>query len=84
MDNIAHNKLIYSSRTSQNEFIKKAIENLKVDDEMMVLNALCELRSDLSLASDSVADDVNCQNLIKELIGLFDKYNSLPDISCNY
>jgi hypothetical protein len=81
MDNtLTSNKFIYS-RGKQNEFIKRALESLKSDDEIIVLNALCELTSDLSLASDSVADDVNCQVLIKELILLFDKFYTLPDIS---
>lgn len=74
------NKFIYS-RGKPNEFIKRALESLKSEDEMFVLNALCELSSELSMANDSVADDINCQALIRELICLFDKFYSLPDIS---
>ena len=48
---------------------------------MVVLNALYDLCTELSLANDSVADDSNCQNVIKELIELLDKFYTLPEIS---
>ena len=69
------------ARGKQSEFIKRALDGIKSDDEMQVLNSLCDLSSELSMASDAVADDSNCQVLIKELIGLFDKFYGLPDIS---
>jgi len=73
-------KSLYS-RGKQNEFIKKAIEMIKNEDEMIVLNSLQILSSELSMANDAVAEDVNCQILIKEIISLFDKFFGLPDIS---
>ena len=69
------------AKGKQTEFIKRALESLKSEDEMSVLNSLCELSSELSMANDAVADDPNCQVLIKELINLFDKFYGLPDIS---
>jgi hypothetical protein len=66
-------------RKANTEFIKRALEQLKCDDDMIVLNCLCDLSSELSMANDNVADDANCQTLIKELIVLFDKF-ILPDI----
>ncbi len=65
---------------STNEFIKTALENFKIDDEMMILNTLTELCSQLSMANDNLADDANCSTLIKELIILLDKYYMLPDV----
>jgi hypothetical protein len=66
---------------SNNEFIKKALQVIKQDDEMLVLACLSELSSQLSMANDNLADDVNCQTLIRELVLLFDKFCMLPDIS---
>jgi hypothetical protein len=75
-------KSIYSrGYSSSNLFLKKALETIKSEDEMTVLNCLCELSSELSMANDNLAEDVNCQTLIKELIILFDKFYMLPDIS---
>jgi hypothetical protein len=65
---------------SGNDFIRRALETLKSDDEMIILNCLCDLSSELSMANDNVAEDVNCQVLIRELIILFDKFYMLPDI----
>ena len=65
---------------SSNEFIKKALNNLRLEDETLVYNTLCELCSELSMANDNLADDVNCQTLIKELIILLDKFYMLPDV----
>jgi hypothetical protein len=67
--------------TASSEFIKRALEGLKIEDEMVVLSVLSELSSELSMASDTVGDDVNIHYLVKELITLFDKYYMLPDIS---
>ncbi len=66
------------------EFIKRALDGLKIEDEMVVLSVLSELSSELSMASDIVGDDMNIHYLLKELIMLFDKYFMLPDISSNY
>jgi hypothetical protein len=65
------------------EFIKRALEGLKIEDEMVVLSVLSELSSDLSMANDTVGDDMNIHYLIKELVVLFDKYYMLPEISSN-
>jgi hypothetical protein len=65
------------------EFIKRALDGLKIEDEMVVLSVLSELSSDLSMANDTVGDDMNIHYLIKELIVLFDKYYMLPDILSN-
>lgn len=62
-------------------FIKQALESFKSTDEMVILSALTELCSQLSMANDSVGEDANCSELIKQLIILFDKYPMLPDIS---
>lgn len=62
-------------------FIKQALESFKSNDEMVILSALTELCSQLSMANDSVGEDANCSELIKQLIILFDKYPMLPDIS---
>jgi hypothetical protein len=76
------NKTFFSrgSSSSGNDFIRRALETLKSDDEMIILNCLCDLSSELSMANDNVAEDVNCQILIRELIILFDKFYMLPDI----
>lgn len=71
-------------RKGNTEFIKRALEQLKNEDEMIVLNCLCDLSSELSMANDNVAEDSNCQLLIKELITLFDKFYMLPDIGSIY
>jgi hypothetical protein len=70
-----------SFKTGGTEFIKAALEGIKSDDDMAVLSVLAELSSQLSMASDTVGDDVNMQMLIKEMIGLFDKFDMIPDIS---
>jgi len=83
LENNLYNEFGYHYKTkgtSSNEFIKRALENLKIDDEMMVLNTLSELCSELSMANDNLADDSNCALLIKELIVLLDKYYMLPDV----
>lgn len=83
LENNMYNEFGYhykTKATSSNEYIKRALENLKIDDEMMVLNTLTELCSELSMASDNLADDANCASLIKELIVLLDKYFMLPDV----
>jgi hypothetical protein len=76
-------KAYYGKKSSSNEYIKRALEGLKNEDEMIVLNCLCELSSELSMANDNLAEDSNCQALIKELIVLFDKFYMLPDIGSN-
>jgi hypothetical protein len=78
--NFYTSKISYGSR-KQIDFIKKAIENLKCEDEIFILNTLCDLSSELSMANDSVAEDPNCHNLIKALIVLLDKFPGLPDIT---
>lgn len=69
---------------ASSDFIKRALEGLKIDDEMVVLSVLSELSSELSMASDTVGDDANIHYLLKELIVLFDKYYLLPDISSKF
>jgi hypothetical protein len=76
-------KAYYGKRGSSNEYINRALDGLKSEDEMIVLNCLCELSSELSMANDNLAEDTNCQALIKELIILFDKFYMLPDIGSN-
>lgn len=83
LENNLYNEFGYHYKTkgfSSNEFIKRALENLKIEDEMLVLNTLTELCSELSMANDNLADDANCSTLIKELIVLLDKYFMLPDV----
>lgn len=83
LDNNLYNEYSYMLKqksVSTNEFIKKSLETLKIDDEMIVLNTLTELCSELSMANDNLAEDPNCHNLIKELIVLLDKFYMLPDV----
>ena len=49
---------------------------------MEVLLNLQELSRELLIANDQIAEDITCQDLIKQLINLLDKFN-LPDISMN-
>lgn len=83
-NNVTTTKNIYSRIKPGTEFVRRALDNLKTDDDMMVLNALCDLSTELSMANDNLSDDVNCQNLIKELIILFDRFYMLPEISSKY
>lgn len=83
LDNNVYNEYSYMLKQkahSTNEFIKRALESLKIEDEMVVLNTLTELCSELSMANDNLAEDPSCNNLIKELIILLDKYYMLPDV----
>jgi hypothetical protein len=66
----------------QNSLLKESIEVLKGEDEITILNTLYSLSTELSMANDAVADDPNCQGLIKQLVVLLDKFVMLPDISC--
>ena len=87
LDNNIYNEFGYMLKQksiSTNEFIKKALENLKIEDEMVILNTLNELCSELSMANDNLTEDPNCHNLIKELIILLDKYYMLPDVGSNF
>lgn len=78
-------KNVYSRKlNSSNEFVKRALEGIKHEDEMVVLTALTELSSELSMAHDNLADDLNVQTLIKELTLLFDKFSYMPDILSIY
>jgi len=84
LKNISNNPKAFYSRqkiVSSSEFVKRALEGLKIEDEMVALSVLSELSSELSMASEAVGDDANIPNLIKELVLLFDKYYMLPDIS---
>ena len=58
------------------------LEALKSEDEMDVLINLQELNRDLLVATDQIAEDINCQHLIKQLVDLFNKFY-LPDITMN-
>lgn len=58
------------------------LDSLKSEDEMEVLLNLQELNRDLLVATDQIAEDINCQHLIKQLIDLFNKF-FLPDITLN-
>lgn len=83
LDNNVYNELGYifnKKSASSHEFLKRSLENLKMEDEMVILNTLTDLCSELSMANDNLADDANCPTLIKELIILLDKYYMLPDI----
>ena len=62
-------------------FIKTALNIFSQNDEISTLSALTELASELSMANDSVGEDRNFPELIKQLIILLDKYPLLPDIS---
>lgn len=66
------------------DFIKAALEGFKSNDEMMILSTLTDLCSQLSLANDSLGENANYNELIKQLIVLFDKYPMLPDISSKF
>ena len=63
-------------------FIDMRLESLRSDDEMEVLLNLQELNRDLLVATDQIAEDLNCQHLIKQLIELLTKF-FLPDITLN-
>lgn len=63
------------------DFIKSTLEGFKSNDEMQILSTLTELCSQLSLANDSLGENPNYNELIKQLIVLFDKYPMIPDIS---
>ena len=63
-------------------FIDMRLESLRSDDEMEVLLNLQELNRDLLVATDQIAEDINCQHLIKQLIELLTKF-FLPDITLN-
>jgi hypothetical protein len=75
-----YNFMMKQKTNSTNDFIKRTLENLKIEDEMVILNTLTELCSELSMANDNLAEDPNCHSLIKELIILLDKYYMLPDV----
>ena len=49
---------------------------------MEVLLNLQELNRELLVATDQIAEDINCQHLIKQLIDLFNKFY-IPDITMN-
>lgn len=63
-----------------NKLFEIRLEGLKSEDEMEVLLHLQELSRELLVANDQIADDANCQFLIKELIDLLDKFYHLPDV----
>lgn len=87
LENNLYNEFGYSYKvkgSSSNDFIKQALENLKIEDEMIILNTLTELCSELSMANDNLAEDANCSTLIKELIILLDKYCMLPDVGSKF
>ena len=48
---------------------------------MDVLSALYNLSSELSIAEDSIVEDPNIINIVKELIQLFDRC-IMPDVFC--
>ena len=62
-------------------FIKKALEELKSNDEMKIISELNNLCSELSMASDKIGEDIKIIDLIKELINLLDKFPFIPEIS---
>ena len=70
-----------TTTTKQIEFLKKALDEFSSDDDMIILNGLYELSSNLSLANDSIVEDPNCLNIIKELIKQLDKVFYLPEIA---
>ncbi len=67
--------------TGNSQFIKNALEKFKSNDEMEILSALNELSSQLSMASDNIAEDVKVVELIHQLIILLDKFPMIPEIS---
>ena len=73
-------KPVFTSGSSAS-FIKTALNIFSQNDEISTLSALTELASELSMANDSVGEDRNFPELIKQLIILLDKYPLLPDIS---
>jgi hypothetical protein len=66
-------------RPSEN-FLLNFVEKLRSEDFPEILSTLFELCSELSLSSDSLAEDPNCSQLMKELLKIFDKFNS-PELS---
>ena len=71
--------LILGSRT----ILAKSLESLKTSNEEVILSTLIELTSELSIANDSLAHDINCQALLKELIIILEKYYTAEILSKN-
>jgi|LauGreDrversion4_2_1035121.scaffolds.fasta_scaffold498878_3 hypothetical protein len=67
------------SHLGSRALLAKSLENLKTNNDEIILTTLIELTSELSIANDSLAHDINCQALIKEIIIILDKYFS-PEI----
>lgn len=64
------------------KYLDMRLDALKSEDEMEVLLNLQELNRDLLVATDQLAEDINCQHLIKQLVELLNKFY-LPDITMN-
>ena len=81
METKLHDVFFKKPESKANDFIKMAIEGLKNEEDMVILNSLYELNSHLSLANDAIAEDPNCVVLLKELLVQLDKYYIFPEIS---
>lgn len=62
--------------------VESALKKLRCDDPESILNTLLDLSSELSLAHESMAENPNCKNLLKELLTIIDKFN-MPELSSN-
>jgi hypothetical protein len=78
-DSVSSKSFLFSK--DSNTFIKTALKIFSQNEETSTLNALTELSLELSMANDSVRNDPNFPELIKQLIILLDKFPILPDIS---
>ncbi|MCQ2815729.1 MAG: hypothetical protein MJ252_00535 [archaeon] len=61
--------------------ISQTLQKLNSNDEIEILNALNNLMSELSIATDSFAENPSIRELIISLCGLLDRFPALPDIS---
>jgi len=50
---------------------------------MEVLQFLQEVSKELLISNDQIAEEVNCQYLIKSLIDLLDNFQHIPEIALN-
>jgi hypothetical protein len=63
--------------------IEKACEEIKSADSEEILPILHSLTEKISLASDSISSESNCNLLLKELVITLDKFPS-PEVSSNF
>ena len=61
------------------DIFTRTIEAIRSEDLHEISEVLCELSEELSIAPESIAENSNCTNLIKELLKLLDKLQ-IPEI----